>query len=195
MRWIGEPTESDGMFRASWIKVGLQHKEQFFCRYWATISLNCRIQDENSFHMKYLYGLIFSIVSASAQSGTLIIDRNVYTVSPTEKAQCGTPGDGAYEASKFEILAARRIGESIYVGSCQAQCEDDSCKKNCETSSKKFEAGLKTLFAGVRKYPSRYSSKACLAFRDLCIEECRKASVVADERCLIECNQYESYNP
>jgi hypothetical protein len=143
--------------------------------------------------MRFLFILLFT-VSFAANAGTIAVDGKLYTISETRKAGCGTPGDGQYEAARLDILKARSIGEAAFNAACQAPCSNDACRKACETCKEKVESGLERLFSAVRQYPSRYSGQFCQSIRELCADECRKASRFSDERCFTECSQYESYN-
>lgn len=137
--------------------------------------------------MIFIVVALFALSFAHAEN-ILVVGKDAYSVTPKELNKCGEPGDPVYAAAKFAILGATSIGEGIYDSACKA-----NNSKNC-TSEERSKFGVEVLFKTIRLYPSRFTSDACKQLRQMCIDTCTKNKSFDNETCLIECNQYETYN-
>lgn len=122
--------------------------------------------------MKLILALIFLTAPSVRADNFAIINGNKYSLLAEEKSTCGSDINGPeYVANLFLMRAAANIWQDLIPD-----------KKPT------------TLFSFIRRYPSRFSSPTCESLRNECAKECAKSKATTPEECLIECNQYETWN-
>jgi hypothetical protein len=119
---------------------------------------------------------------------TIVIGGKPYEIKPTELKTCGSQGSPEYAATTFLIEFAQSNGEKIYETACKAGIQEKCTKFDV----KKF--GIEQVFQFIRQYPSGTSNAGCKALRSECEDRCSKTALFDEKTCLIECNQYETWN-
>jgi hypothetical protein len=136
--------------------------------------------------MKFLIILFFSMQVYGA--GNLVLNGNVYTLKQKDKKNCGVLGSPEYLGHRATI----RIAFDTFLLTAESMCHanpPELCDK-----IKQVEFALNGLFTVIREFPSKYRSQACDELRKFCIEKCEQVKLLPIEDCLIQCNQYETYN-
>lgn len=139
--------------------------------------------------MKIIVLLILSLASVCTSANIVVVNNKAFKLAPIEKKLCGEKDGPVFAAELFLMFSTHGLGLKF----SQAQCSAGVIK-HCNSQYQKKYA-LKSLFNFMRQYPPTYHSIGC---RDLrakgCTDICMRENVYSDEYCLIECNQYESYN-
>ncbi|MCB0355482.1 MAG: hypothetical protein KDD40_00655 [Bdellovibrionales bacterium] len=137
----------------------------------------------------FLHILLFGFSKfSSADEGTLVIDGKPYIVSEKELRSCGHKDSPEFNAAEFGLIFARQNGEEVFDLACTSKAI-----KDCNQEAK-VKFGLQQMFAIIRSFPSSFHSESCQVLRNKCTQSCIEANVYEKDVCLIECNQYESYN-
>jgi len=139
--------------------------------------------------MKLLVLLILSLTSNYVLANLVVVDNKAYSLKEVEKKQCGEIGGPLFAAESFLLDATYKLGLEFSMAQCSA-----GEVRHCDSQSQKKYA-LRSLFKLVRQYPPAHRAVGCRELRIKgCTNVCQKERVYSDEHCLIECNQYESYN-
>lgn len=140
--------------------------------------------------MKILMVIFAILLTGSAFAAeTIVVGGKPYEVKPTELKVCGSPGSPEYAAVVFLIDFAQSNGEHTYEAACkvgiQTVCTPEATKR----------FGVQQIFSFIRQYPSGLRNQGCKSLRDNCEKRCKDSKQFDDVECVIECNQYESWNP
>ncbi|MGZ5279685.1 MAG: hypothetical protein ACXWC9_07080 [Pseudobdellovibrionaceae bacterium] len=130
----------------------------------------------------------YLLATVSFAAASLVFMGKPYQVTPVESPKCGTPGGPEYTAATFILNSAQGLGEKMYTAKCQA--ESDS---NCTSEGAK-KSGIDLVFTTIRQYRSATTDAGCKELRSFCENNCKATKTYSDQDCLIECNQYETWN-
>jgi len=132
--------------------------------------------------------ILILLTSINAFSINMIFEGKPYNAMPANAPTCGDEVSGPeYTAAKFAINLAQGLGEKTMEAACKA------AQKNCAPDEIK-KVGIEALFKTIREYPPRTKSAACRELRKDCENTCKSSKLFDEQDCLIECNQYETWN-
>lgn len=140
-------------------------------------------------------------VGALASGNIVSVGGHTYSASFDEPSFKGCPSDSAM-FSAFVFLHTFTFENGIVVANaaCIATCSQnqgsgcsDVCKSPDQVAAhRKF--AQKLVIGMMRDYPPSYRGTGCQKARDYCSDKCLEAAVYDDERCRVDCEQYEPAN-
>lgn len=136
-----------------------------------------------------IFGFIcFCFLNVYAE--TIVVGGKPYDVQPTELLKCGEDVSSPDFAALSTLLSlSQKTGEGTWKAACEAGVQNSCTPEDIK------KAGLKAVFSTIRKYPSALSNPTCKIGREDCEKRCLNTKVFDEKVCVIECNQYETWNP
>jgi hypothetical protein len=133
--------------------------------------------------------IVIILISLSGFTNVVVIDKKAFKLTPIGKKICGVKGGPVFTAERLLMDMTFNLGINFSQAQCGIGVESLCNQKN----QKKY--ALKSLFNFTRQFPPSYKSEQCKELRKLgCTDICINERIYNEEHCLIECNQYESYN-
>ncbi|MGE3759482.1 MAG: hypothetical protein AB7H97_17085 [Pseudobdellovibrionaceae bacterium] len=127
-------------------------------------------------------------ICEAAVANVAVVEGKAYELHPVAKQKCGNLGSSELIADKTILAFAKKNG----IATAEALCVGGT-EKYCSKSAQ-IEFGLQLMFKAVRPYPSRFTSEGCKELREECTALCAIENTPTKQDCMIECNQYESWN-
>lgn len=131
---------------------------------------------------------LFFIISSFAFGDTLVVNGKHYNIRPSTPNICGQSGSPELAAAQMSLSLSQKMAENTYMASCQV----DPSKDCSQQKIKQF--GLNSLFTFIRSYPSISRNNGCQELRTTCENLCVETKIYSEKICMIECNQYETWN-
>lgn len=138
--------------------------------------------------MKDLIAVCICFLLSPAYADVAVVNGQPFDLVPSKVKDCGPAGSPEHRADVAILSFSIGNGKSAAKALCAAG-ESKFC--NSDTQSR---FALALLFKTIRTYPSQFRSSGCKDLRAECASFCSIEKVLSNEECVIECNQYESWN-